>query len=360
MRARKSGLSLLGMMAVILLVASSALAIDAATLRNAVVKVTSNILGNSNVFKGSGLLFRHEGKTFVLTSDHVLFHVGSFVGEHYAIRKTPELKAKASFVVSEWGNGLGLLEVKTDEVPEALPDLLALKTSGPLAKGTPVDLYGYPWESTELTTDRGAVRDPASSQRFFVLQPRLVEIEDTVGEFGMSGGPVFTSKGEFAGVLSHQRIVAEEKNLVYLIPPDAVFSWLERYFKEGAAFRTVFHESPYYQGKSENLIGVENDEVTFHFERKAATSPWEVGILYLKDGVVPWFEIPTAPYADKNGWMKKMKAHASANPNKAWHVTLVSKSRPGKPVPFAGPTEFFLRLDSPDVTVEMAGPKPEP
>jgi hypothetical protein len=62
------------------------------------------------------------------------------------------------------------------------------------------------------------VQSPAIEKAFLAEQPRVIEIGGARGEYGMSGGPVFSAAGEWLGVLGYQKLEGAAGQLLYSIP----------------------------------------------------------------------------------------------------------------------------------------------
>ena len=74
-----------------------------------VVKVRST-LGSGPTLTGSGVAFKAQGRTWVLTSEHVVFHAAS--GSPNLIQGVNGKEARVSLRAVDWGMGLALLEVE--------------------------------------------------------------------------------------------------------------------------------------------------------------------------------------------------------------------------------------------------------
>jgi hypothetical protein len=238
---------------VVLLAASDAPA-DVSAYPSWVVKITSSSCDQRRVFRGSGLLLRHGGKGYVLTSDHVILH-GNTGYCHGVWSPLFSRQHRARYLVADWGSGLGLLELESDApVGQDWPEISDLARSLPAAWQSAA-VTGYPAGSNELVDNRTAKLDPAPSrQDFFVQVPEVLHLNNGQGEFGMSGGPVFTEVKEtsgghtvVAGILSHQKLETEDgeiKNQIYAIPAPHARAWLERYFADPEHFELTFFQTP--------------------------------------------------------------------------------------------------------------------
>ncbi len=169
----------------------------------AVVKVESSPCANTTQpFRGSGMIFQHQGSLFVLTSDHVILNGGS--DYCHSIRSSTLSKRPAEVVATSWEEGMAVLKFAAPELDHsALPDL----TVAPRQKarnGDAITVAGFPYGSENLLVNgRAFVSDIASERHLLVGVERMIEINDGKGEFGMSGGPIFL-RDEMIGMLSHQ------------------------------------------------------------------------------------------------------------------------------------------------------------
>src|SRR5262249_34390530 len=155
----------------------------------------------------------------------------------------PEIgTVQAKLVAADWGYGLALLEL-----PRGMRagSAASLATSSPRAHGR-VITAGYPWQSSRPVVSEGGRILTNESERHWIAQiGSPMEIVGAQGEYGMSGGAVFSSNGEqVVGMLSHQylRMVvgaptrvssfdgadAGVQNHVIAIPAEALRAWVSR------------------------------------------------------------------------------------------------------------------------------------
>ncbi len=340
----------------LLLLSAQAFALDSSLIKKSVVKIVSTLQGVSAEFHGSGLLFEKGGKRYVLTSDHVVGHVngGMASGSHSATSSETGETLDLSFLGAEWGNGLALMEVLNDKHPEnAVPYAELLKV--PSAKvGDRVSFYGYPYESPDLTEETFAkLRDYSAQMPYFVFSRALVEMEASVGEFGMSGGAAFTQSGEFLGVLAYQRILEDsttsvDQNRVYAIPRATAIAWVEDYFKQGAKYMPFFSEPWFAQGDPRQLL-VTNNGLLLMYRIFKGHYRFGIGrmehLLILKDG-------PTHPYSDKRGFMKVLQQFMKDNPWRPSEFGLIDRSS-GKPLlrEVLYPAQVLTGFDEPNYSI---------
>lgn len=234
---------------------------------NSTVKVTSGICGqDGSKFRGSGVLLRDARKTYVLTSDHILINSNSGVCHRVSNSKIGSVKTKV--LVSDWASGIALLEVLGSVSPDvALP--LSVIAKRPPAEREKLTVSGFPFEPFDAKEptlySEGSVLKAQSTRHVFAHAVPMIELFDTHAEFGMSGGPVFsTDESQILGMISHQAIelvaggpsrVVEisgkksgEKthvyNHIFVISPDFISSWLEGYFSDPETFKPALVESP--------------------------------------------------------------------------------------------------------------------
>jgi len=143
---------------------------------------------------GSAVLFEREGKTYALTSDHVLYH-GDVCHRVYDDRS-----AVAKLVAVNLGYGLGLLELER-KVGEPLTYASLAETPASEDFAT---ICGVPFNSETVQCDAHAQILSQKSDR--TILPLIKEVMEVNGhnEFGMSGGGIFDARGNLLAVLSHQ------------------------------------------------------------------------------------------------------------------------------------------------------------
>jgi hypothetical protein len=338
------------------LIGGNVWAADADTIRKAVVKIVSKGQGVSAELRGSGLLFSRAGVRYVLTSDHVIVHSNGLTGEHAAASSVTGETLKLKFLASEWGNGLALLEVEKDPSPAEAVSYQDLFTAPTAKVGDLASFFGYPFESADLTEETFAkLLDFGAAVPYYVQARRLVELEAAVGEFGMSGGPAFTSQGHFLGVLAYQRILEDSSpsaraNRVYAVPANVVLPWLEHYFQVTSAYKPYFSEPWFAQGDPRQLL-LTNDGLllmfrVFNGRFRLGTGRTEL-LLFMQDG-------PTLAYEDTRGFLKLFRQFVKDNPWRPSEYAIVDRSA-GKPVlkTIHYPAEVLASFDLPATSVFM-------
>lgn len=221
------------------------------SLQAATVKVFSGTFDESVVFRGSGLGFRHGGRSYVVTSDHVILHDVDERGRNrHRVLTSSGAELECEFIMADYGRGLGLLRVNAaDEaaLTAPWPEFAEIKPVE-VARAARVAMMGYPAMATGLVRDTsGAVSDPHLSSELFIQVEHLVEIRNGHAEFGMSGGVVAAldadpdgGAGGFVGTISHQ-IYSEgsvavsaraSQNTILAIPASQVLAWLASYFAD--------------------------------------------------------------------------------------------------------------------------------
>lgn len=214
---------------------------------SSVVKVSSGLCGSdSGLFHGSGLAFSILDRNFILTSEHVVLH-GNDPYCHSVWSETLGT-LPARLVIAEYGNGLALLELKNTAFH--FPGLEAMPVPG-LEEGHSVQVMGYAHSQKELISKNpGRILIAKSTRKLIPLISQMVETIGAHGEYGMSGGPVLTEKGELVGVLSHQyvRLIPGQKTLIsefserssienhlLVIPSHSVIQWVNSVLKANPA-----------------------------------------------------------------------------------------------------------------------------
>ncbi len=194
----------------------------------ATVKIKSVASQGIREYRGSGFLFQNANKVYCLTSDHVLWH--SNTGFVHWIENENFSGISASYLLSDWGRGLALLAVPNLSPSPDYPKLEELEPD-PKVEGR-VRVHGFPFASDELRTAGGLVVDPAKKLGLFFQQESLILLGASYGEYGMSGGPVFSKDtGHYLGLLSHQSLLpgTDPATDLLLIPGSTVVAWLKSY-----------------------------------------------------------------------------------------------------------------------------------
>jgi hypothetical protein len=236
-------------------------------IERSVVKVSSGpCRGVGKTSEGTGILIDYRGRLHVLTALHALqynrvdrglednplcYNVES---PHFKTLGFPENSWRFRMGQAAWAYDLALLEPENDSAPiyRFSPDLLKAPLgplqNWPLRKflyaedvanryvdivnivvknGEDLVAYGYPAGSRDLIvdTDMKVTQHQAQSERLAAAD-HVIESTGNA-EFGMSGGPVFTPKGELIGLLSGKR-VRNGKVFVETFNIGLLFDWLER------------------------------------------------------------------------------------------------------------------------------------
>ena len=207
-------------------------------------------------FRGSGVLFRHNSAEYVITSEHVVLW-GREKYCHTALMQDSR-RIALDCVMADWAMGLALLKVKGNSLSEAeLPTLQSFSTS--VRSDLGVETVGFPWTEQNVRRDRGGRVLSSASQRYFLANTfDAIELKDSHGEFGMSGGAVLSvDQKSILGLLSHQYLklnvggettLAEynveqdvgSENYLLVIPSAVVKSWLSRFFSFPDTFSASF------------------------------------------------------------------------------------------------------------------------
>jgi len=242
-------------------------------------------------FSGSGIIFRsgrNNDEAFVLTSEHVVIHARNSYRHTIENRTFGQNTAQVAAV--DWGVGLALLKVSLPkELVKTLPGREIFSQGAP-ERGASVKVAGFPHETTNLIETRGQIIDPQSARHAIPLLNSMIEVLGAHGEFGMSGGPVFSDAGDSViGVLSHQylemtpggrsrvhesRTGGTAQNHLLVISSDAANAFMTRYFSNRDGFRAAFVRDPdaQFAGKDAVISG------ELRFELIASQSSGEIGI----------------------------------------------------------------------------------
>lgn len=252
---------------------------------DAVVKTHSYLKGSDLIhFKGSGLLFKHLNRSFVIGSEHTALNENGEFGHSMWNTKLGDVPAR--LLVADWGSGLVLWEVFPRKPLENLPSLADLK-SRPVAAKDPASAKGFPF-ATKVLKDGiyGAVEEPKDPRILIPLISYGILLLSEVGEFGMSGGPVVNSTGEFLGILSHQylryigggkaktleydREMSVLQNHLFVIPAEFVQTWLSDYFRSPERFLPAMVKNARLQIKESRAVLTRG--LRFEVESEVASS----------------------------------------------------------------------------------------
>lgn len=332
-----------------LLVSQSLWGADAKQVRSSMVKIISTLQSTSKELKGSGLLINRDGKRYVITSDHVAGHVNEGFASHKAHVAATGEDLKLKFLGAEWGMGLALLEVLADKNPNAAIPFHELAGESGLKAGDRANLFGYPFESNDLTEESFAkTLDLGSEIPFYLFSPKLVEFEATVGEFGMSGGAAFTKDNRFVGTLAYQRIFEGRlENRVYAIPREKVVEWLNTYFTQGEKYKPHFSEPWWGQGYPEQMM-LTNDGYFFAF--RAFSGKFRMlaarleALMVLKDG-------PSIRYFDKRGILETLRKNLDKDIMRPCEFGIFDRRGTPKIFDVVHPTQAIKHLDVPKISL---------
>jgi hypothetical protein len=223
------------------------------------VKVYSVHEGSSRPARlGSGMLLKEKGRVFVLTSDHVIYR-GAAPYRHRVWNETwGYLEAEYRF--ADWGRGIALLEISGEVAKPVLaspdvPEFSQLKGEENLQRSQ-VHVMGYPAESkVVLDHTLGQATGPLFFFGMFSSLRHIAFIEKSLGEYGMSGGPVFYGDSDrgFLGVLSHLMFfvgsrteeigkVLDPSAMVLVVPFSELQEPLRKYFDTGSLAWWEFYQ----------------------------------------------------------------------------------------------------------------------
>jgi len=331
-----------------------AFALPLAQYQAAVVKIQSYLCdGNGDVFRGSGILFWREHHAYVLTSEHVVHRIN---GPYCHRVWNPSLKTQkvATFLWGDLGTGIALLEVEQVSEEATSVGFKDLTVPRALAKDLPVVVTGFPWKTNlAVTSKQGKVVDPNSAQPFLLNNTNLVEIRDALGEFGMSGGPVFTPDGAFVGMLSHQKLAASgsASSLLYAIPGAGVLNQLENYFLGKSPFLHFPRDPEGELAPSKySVVIVVNHGFRYRFNNDLYEYYTGNRKPFCLGAVAYWGEEPpTIPYQDSNHFLSRLRSYLIEDKEhpEAQFYLVATNDPTGTRVCANSATDWFLRLSSP-------------
>ncbi len=220
----------------------------------AVVKVYSWPESSPNrVFKGSGTLFSYEQEVLVVTSEHVLFHSDSSEYLHEISSEEFDFTRLATSLVRvDYGSGIALLRVDrkhplwshAEKVAIPLSRFAEFTRKNPSPPADSLTTVGYPTVESNLFRGHDSKLISSRSVHHAIPQAReMVVIQNSYGDFGMSGGALFNGDGQYLGMLTHlglvprkgQRsliVVSQEApepsfETVLALPAKVILPWLE-------------------------------------------------------------------------------------------------------------------------------------
>ncbi|MDB2447437.1 serine protease, partial [bacterium] len=152
---------------------------------------------------GSGYPFAYKGKTYILTSDHVVFqsHSNRYC---FQVTTTNGYKYSAKFVASEWGKGLAIL--KPDNFPpQKIVDIRHWESTFPKPE-LKIFSVGYTNRTLKiLQKNHYSISFNNSDRNIFAAVDNIILANINLSEPGMSGGPVFSEEHRhFIGIMTHQ------------------------------------------------------------------------------------------------------------------------------------------------------------
>ncbi len=235
-------------------------------------------------FAGSGTLFSYRGKTYVLTSEHVVLHGNKNIchsieianGKHYSVK----------LVLADWGYGAALLETQ-ENVPgtqdmASFFDFSAIEQARVLA-------VGYPRRTNNLIQDEGYILSISSERPAIPLLKNLVEVKGAHVEFGMSGGALLSKEsGQYLGLITHQALESSPEGATspsaiskgkavsdhfFVISANAIAAWVHSVLASPNS-KATFVRSPQVQILEHNEIVFSNG---LRFEFAGSLSDPKVG-----------------------------------------------------------------------------------
>lgn len=206
----------------ILLIVNSFLLSFTSSAQVMAVKVDSYSTNQALHKEGSGVVWSDSGSTFVLSSDHVVYNANDEYFHQIELKSAPDHPVDMRLARSDFGFGLSLLRTERT-IPETPQQLNLCKSDSDF--GQTLKMSGFPASTSALKVEiAGNVKRVTIPSRFHPQVGEMLEIQNTTGEFGMSGGALISQSGCLAGILSWQS--ATDANLIYAIPYDVIEKWL--------------------------------------------------------------------------------------------------------------------------------------
>lgn len=207
----------MNLIVLLLTVISQAQGLPLEAWQQATVKVESYpCLTESPKLEGSGLAFKYQGETYIVTSEHVGFHDSSVKSCHVAN------KMKLHLVKADFFSGMAVLKiVDQNDLKEVAIDWQDLKLS---QHSEDLSAVGYPAGSDIVSTlVSGKLLTKKSRRALIAGAEEMIEASRLPVEFGMSGGILLSSVGKnyaWEGVLSHQVLRRESGKSTELVEMD--------------------------------------------------------------------------------------------------------------------------------------------
>ena len=225
-----------------------------------IVKLTSQVCDRSWSSKGSGILFKRNNQTFVVTSSHVVLPSQKNVCNTIS---SPKFGNDLIVIlrVADWSRGLALLQLVHEVDREFIPSMDAFQSSLSSTPPASYILAGFPHHSDRLLTYPSAKVVMNKSDRH--LLPMAGHIIEVVGhgEFGMSGGGLISEldkKIRVHGLISHQYIkiilgkptqihvfsqsIRSENHLLIISASD-IKAWLHQFFAKPSQLKIHFNKN---------------------------------------------------------------------------------------------------------------------
>jgi len=215
--------------------------VGGAFIPNSIVKVVSTLPEKNRRLEGSGLLFRYQNRAYVLTSEHVLIHDNVHAGQ--SVESSQFGIRAAKLIVSDWGRGLGLLEVMDLDAKKISFEFYdkspGFNESRMHASWKQIDferkfIAGYPFGTSELRVVKPQIPielvfgEPFQSKVHPLAKVLHINMS---AEFGMSGGVYIYNNVHLFGVLSYlQSLLPGLSPDVFAIDRETIDEFLLRSF----------------------------------------------------------------------------------------------------------------------------------
>jgi hypothetical protein len=304
-----------------------------------VVKVRSFVCQNPQQYRlGSGTLMTIRDKTYVLTSDHVVFPGDTPEGICHRVSNEMAENVVTKLHSLNFARKLALLEVGEPEKLAAQPvEFENLRDDdGPIEK---LILSGVPFQKEpdiQIRHILTEVVDTRSRRLLAPLVPRAIETRGAV-KYGMSGGAAWLQNGEFWGITTDRYEDENKKTadlrsfdpseplpptiIALVIPNSVITQWIDQVFGKHPERAALY---PDLDAELEGVFKVNLNGILFAAARlgdgagvggeepkevpnPVSTTGIEIPLkLQLPDKVIEW------PFPHSEKWMTKLKAALTA------------------------------------------------
>lgn len=217
--------------------------------------------------QGSGILVRQSAASdqfYVITSEHAVLHGnGEKDGICHEISLSEVLfggdyegglrDVSAKLHVADWNSGLALLRLSANTGLRSTNLIPVI--DAPIAEANAVNkrliVQGYRYGENILTEGKGRFGRTLERKAINPSGLPIFVIDDSFGDFGMSGGAISTAAGELVGVLSHkldpieQGPIRRSSGQLLAIRWIDVQNWFKKVFHSN--FQLIYSRNPWDQ-----------------------------------------------------------------------------------------------------------------